>query len=436
MVSLGRDRYVWVLGGTGVDMAEPQYEDPVTPADRAASRRDERSSVWWRRTRYPAFALSRFISQAGDMAAITALTVHVYAITDSGFAVGALFVARVLPRILGLLAGAVGDRTELRRLMIACDLVCGIVFLGIAVVDPGYLALLVLVFVAECAATVALPASRTMIGRVVPDEHRTAANGLLLAAVAVGFVGGSALGGLAAAAWDYRWALVANAGSFVISALLLTRLPTATPVPRTTPSAGFLADAVAGLSVLRADRWVTTVTIGMVGIAFAASIDRPAMIVLVEEDLRSSGLGYGLALGGIALGALVVSLAALRSKMLNGRSMAVFSLGVVVQAAGHLAMGVSPVVAVLVAAAVVAGIGNGMESVCGNSLLQRSTPQESLGVVMGVVLSGSFLANALGSVVGGAAVGLLGAQWTFVVAAAVMMACAVPVLRRSRREPG
>ncbi|MDQ3786951.1 MAG: MFS transporter [Actinomycetota bacterium] len=404
-------------------------------ADRTTSQSDERSSVWWRRTRFPAFAVSRFISQAGDMAAITALTVHVYAITDSGLAVGALFVARVLPRILGLFAGAIGDRTELRRLMIACDLVCGVVFLGIAIADPGYLPLLALVFVAECATTVALPASRTMIGRVVPDEHRTAANGLLLAAMSVGFAGGSALGGLAAAAWDYRWALVANAGSFVISALLLACLPAAAPAPRTTPSSGFLADTVAGLSVLRTNRGVAAVTIGIVGIAFAASIDRPAMIVLVEEDLHASGLGYGLALGGIALGGLVVSLAALRSKTLSTKAMAVFSLGVVVQAAGHLAMGLSPVVAVLVATAVIAGAGNGMESVCGNSLLQRGTPPESLGVIMGVVLSGSFLANAIGSVVGGAAVELLGARWTFVVAAAVMVACAVPVLRRGGREP-
>lgn len=99
-------------------------------------------------------------------------------------------------------------------------------------------------------------------------------------------------------------------------------MPAAAPVPRTTPSAGFVADVVAGLSVLRADRSVGAVTIGMVGIAFAASIDRPAMILLVEEELRSSGLGYGL-----ALGALVVSLAALRSKTSSARAMAMFSLG-------------------------------------------------------------------------------------------------------------
>lgn len=407
----------------------------MTQVDHTSGERDGRSSAWWQHTRYPAFVVSRLISQTGDMAAVTALTVHVYAITESGFAVGALFLVQVLPRILGLFAGAVGDRAELRRLMIVCDIVCGLVFLGIAMVNPGYLALLALVFVAECAATVSLPASRTMIGRVLPDEHRTAANGLLMAATAVGFAGGSALGGLAAAAWDYRWALAVNAASFVISALLLTRLPAAAPVPPSTPSAGFLAETIAGLSVLRTNHEVAAVIIGMVGIAFAASVDRPAVIVLVEENLRSSGLAYGLALGGIALGTLAVSLAALRSRTFSGQAMTVFSLGVLVQAAGHLVMGLAPVVAVLVAAALIAGIGNGMESVWGYTLLQRSTPQESLGVLMGLVLSGSFLATALGSVVGGVMVDLITARWTFVVAAAVMVACAIPVLRRGGREP-
>jgi hypothetical protein len=54
---------------------------------------------------------------------------------------------------------------------------------------------------------------------------------------------------------------------------------------------------------------------------------------------------------------------------------------------------------------------------------------------MGVVLSGSFLANAIGSAIGGVAVELVGARWTFGLAVAVMVACAVPVLRRAGRVP-
>lgn len=392
-------------------------------------------AVWWRRTRFPLYVLSRFFSQTGEMAAVTALTVHVYATTESGLAVGTLFLVRVLPRVLGLFAGALGDRTELRRLMIVCDVAAAAVFLAIAATGPGYLVLLVLVFVAECAATVALPASRTMIGRVVPDEHRTAANGLLLGAVSVGFAVGSALGGLTAAAWDYRWALAANAAALLLSALMLLRLPAAAPAPQAV-ARSYRAETVAGLAVLRTDRWVAAVTIGMVGVAFAASVDRPAVIVLVEQDLESSGLGYGLTLGGIALGGFVVSLAALRSTTLHARAMAMFCLGVLVQAVAHLLMGLSPAIALLIASGVVAGLGNGMESVCGNTLIQRGAPTGSLGVVMGVVLSGSFLAHALGSAVGGISVDVLGARWTFVAAAVVMVTCAVPMLRQAASRPG
>lgn len=52
---------------------------------------------------------------------------------------------------------------------------------------------------------------------------------------------------------------------------------------------------------------------------------------------------------------------------------------------------------------------------------------------MGVVLSGSFLAGALGSAIGGTAVDLLGARWT--VAAAVMVACAAPRRTRTQLRP-
>jgi hypothetical protein len=41
---------------------------------------------WWRASRYPVFVASRLISQSGDMAAVAALTVHVYATRACGMA--------------------------------------------------------------------------------------------------------------------------------------------------------------------------------------------------------------------------------------------------------------------------------------------------------------------------------------------------------------
>jgi MFS family permease len=388
---------------------------------------------WWRAGRYPVFVASRLISQSGDMAAVAALTVHVYATSRSAVAVGALFVVRVLPRILGLFAGAVGDRMELRRLLIICDVGCGALFLAIALIDAGYLALLALVFFAECSATVAMPATRTMIGRTVPRDHLASANAMLFGAITIGFAAGSALGGLVAGQLDYRWALVGNVVSFLVSASLVALLPVAVPESKSCTS-GFIAETFAGLKALRTDPNLLSVFIGFVGVSLATAVGRPALIVLVRDNLHAPSLWYGFALGGLALGALAASLSAMRHKRIDAKATMLFRIGIFAQAAGQLAVGLSPVVAVLMLGTLVVGYGTGLGAVYGNTLVQRGSPKESLGVLTGLLVSGSFLADVLGSAVGGIAVELITARCTFVVAATAMLLCGLFNLARQERN--
>jgi MFS family permease len=155
--------------------------------------------------------------------------------------------------------------------------------------------------------------------------------------------------------------------------------------------------------------------------------------VLVRENLNAAPVWYGLALGGVAIGALAASLGAMRYRGVNAKALAFFSAGIFAQAAGHLTMGLSSVVVVLVLGALVAGFGNGLESICGNTLLQGNAPKESLGVLMGLLLSASFLADAVGSVVGGVVVEAITAPGTFVAATAVMLACGLIGLAPRRR---
>lgn len=398
-----------------------------------AEREGVAPAKWWRQIRYPYFVASRTLSITGDMAAVAAITVHIYTITGSGLAVGAFFLVRMLPRALAPFAGAIGDRVELRRLLVLCDVVCCAVFLAIAVTGPPYAILLCLVFVAESAATIALPATRTMIGRTVPAEKLTAANGLLMAITSLGFGGGAALGALAAATWDYRWALAGNALSFAISALLLSRLRRAEPEPRPAGQS-FLAETRTGLAAIRANPALPPVVIGLVAVAFAASLDRVALVVIVVEQLRALTIWYGITLGAISVGVLAASLTAARWRRVDRGADAFFRAGLFAQAAGHLTMGVAPAPPVLLAGGLTAGVGNGLETVCGTTLLQRTVDRKSLGVVMGVVLSWSFLAGAIGSQLGGTLVDLVGARWTFAAAAAIIAGCAVFAWRR--RTPG
>ena len=81
---------------------------------------------WW----------ARAISLVGDGSAAVALLLYAADGDDAGAAVGLLLVAQSLPRFLGPLAGALADRTEQRRLMVAMDLGQAAAFAVLAVTLP------------------------------------------------------------------------------------------------------------------------------------------------------------------------------------------------------------------------------------------------------------------------------------------------------------
>jgi predicted MFS family arabinose efflux permease len=217
-------------------------------------------------------------------------------------------------------------------------------------------------------------------------------------------------------------ALIGNVVSFLVSASLAAFLPATTPEPKSRIT-GFVAETFAALKAVRANTRLLSVFIMYVGISLAAAMARPALIVLVRDNLHAPNLWYGSALGGIALGSLAASLSALRYRRMNANAVTLFRVGIFVMAAGHLATGLSPVVVVLMLGTLVVGYGNGLATVYGNTLVQQDSPKDSLGVITSLLISGSYLAEAIGSAVGGIAVELIAAPGTFVVAATAMLLC-------------
>jgi MFS family permease len=370
----------------------------------------------------PFFVASRGISVLGDMAALSALSVSIYQSTGSATMVGGLFVARVLPRLFGPLAGALSDRLPLKVLLVGCDVAAGSVFVVIALIQPPYWGLLALVLVAESVATVAMPGARTWVAQNVPKDRLAVANGTVSSAVAIGFATGAALGGASVGLFGYRYALLINAATFTVSALLMANTKA---VGRTSAAAaGLLATTVKGLQTLVSDARLWVVCIGLVGVAFAASIDRPAVVALTQDNLHAGGTGYGVVLGAVSIGALVAALSMGRVRRLQP-SRRLFVISIVGQAVGHLALGLSMFLAVAVVAALVMGTGNGVENVAGATLLQRDADPAAVGAVLGAVMSATFIADAIGSVIGGVLVDRLGARPVFVISAVLMAVCAV-----------
>ena len=84
-------------------------------------RRGPETSRWLLR-RESGFArlwAAKAVSHVGDGTAVVALVVYVQQTQGRGVAVSALLLAGTLPALLGPLAGALVDRVEQRRLMLA-----------------------------------------------------------------------------------------------------------------------------------------------------------------------------------------------------------------------------------------------------------------------------------------------------------------------------
>ncbi|MGW0094916.1 MFS transporter [Streptomyces sp. NPDC003328] len=386
--------------------------------------------AWWRLNRFPLFVAARTLSIVGDFAAAAALTIHLYQATQSGLAISGFFAARIAPRLLGPIGGALADRWNPPTLLIFCDVAACVFYLTIAWLQPGYFVLLGMVLLAETAATVSAPAARTMIAKSVPAEHRSKANAVLMMIATVSMTSGSGVGGIVSAL-GYRYALIINAGTFVASAFLLSLIPLRS-VSRAAEAqqSNLVNSALTGVRALLKDRELSLIAFATAGTAFAVAVDRPALIVLVGKSFHGGSSTYGFVLGTMSLGGLLAATLALKSKRLAA-SLRLFGSAVTLLAIGHLTISASFTLAVLFAAALTAGIAGSLRDISGTTLLQRFRSTKSLGVVMGTVMSGTFLADASGSLAGGLLIDTIGPRLTYLVGGSMMLTIAVLTLWHS-----
>ncbi len=180
-----------------------------------------RGSVGFRR-----LWVARSVSFLGDSLGLVALLLYVEESTGAALAVALLLLAGdFTPGLFGAFAGTVGDRFDLRRVMVVCDVLQGALVLAMAVALPPLPLLLVLVAVRSLVAQVFQASSRSAVPALVKDEDLETANSTLGA----GTNGLEAIGPLVAAGLflvtDVRGILLIDAATFLVSALVLSGLP-------------------------------------------------------------------------------------------------------------------------------------------------------------------------------------------------------------------
>ncbi|MFL5980576.1 MAG: MFS transporter [Gaiellaceae bacterium] len=383
------------------------------------------------------------LSWAGTVCAywIFIVTLGLYAYDRGGAAaVGLVGLLRVLPSVVAAPFGAVlGDRFPRERVVVAINVARSITI--VAAAAAAY-------FAAPAAVVYALASLMGLLQSVFrptqsallpvlarTPEELTAANSVLTTIESIGIFVGPAIGGLLLAQAGTDTVFAITGVIFLAAALVLVGVSGdsgAASVRRKS----FVSEAFAGFGTVARDSRLRLL-IGLYGLqTLVAGAVNVLIVVLALEtlDLGKAGIGFlnsAVGIGGLVGGVAAVGLA------VRPRLASAFAAGLVLAGLPIAAIGVLPHTAAALGLLALAGLGTTIVDVAGVTLLQRSTPDEVLTRVMGVVQSVFVGTLGLGAVLAPALIDVVGERWTLAVVGTPVVVAAIlawPRLRRLDRD--
>lgn len=196
----------------------------------------------------------QIVSHLGDALFLSVIFFVAMDVTGSKATSGVLSGMNFLPAlVLGLFAGALVDRTDRRRVMIAADLVRAVAVASIPALHAfgalGGATLGVAVFVLAAGSTLFNPAFKALVPQIAPGTHLVRAASAFQVAEYAALVAGPFVASLAIPRVGTMPLLAIDAATFLASALFVALLPAVGPWPRPVPAAPRLrviTDAFAG----------------------------------------------------------------------------------------------------------------------------------------------------------------------------------------------
>jgi MFS family permease len=168
--------------------------------------------------------LGQVVSQMGDWFDTIAVYTIALRLTGSGRSVALIMVARFLPSVvMGPLSGVVADRFSRRSIMIAADLLRGVVVLGFLLVRrPDQMWLVYVLTVLQLAFSAFFePAKTAAIPSIVSDRELVPANAIASVTWSAMLTLGAAIGGFVAGWFGTDVAFILDSLTFVASAMLI-----------------------------------------------------------------------------------------------------------------------------------------------------------------------------------------------------------------------
>jgi MFS family permease len=351
-------------------------------------------------------------SSLGTLLATVALVIDVKDRTNSGPWVGALMFVEFLPAVaVGLFFGPYLDRLPRRGLMVVSDLVRSAVFCTLPFAGSAG-TIVALAGVAGFTTGFFRPAVYAGLPNLVSESDLARANSLIQTSENVSWTLAPVLGGALVAVSSPDTAYWVNAASFLLSALLLVRIPGEKLQGALAVSRGYLRDLAEGFRRVVHTRPLLTVLVVWTLTLGAVAASNTAQIFLAKNTFNAGDFGYGLIFGCIGLGLAIGSFAA--GTWVERRSVGmVYAASIALIAVGIAAAGAMPNVWLALPGFVLSGIGNGSAVVCNSLLVQRGASDDVRGRVFTVIMSVNYAVYGVGVLVAGPLTDSYGPRWVY-----------------------
>lgn len=371
--------------------------------------------------------LGNTLAYVGTQLTLVAVSLEVFALTGSSFAVGLLGLAALVPLVVaGLYGGAIADRHDRRRVALTSSAVMWLTTVGIAAQAWAGLesvpVLYALVALHSGASGINQPTRGAIIPALVGLPLVPAANALNMMTFSVALMVGPMLGGVLVAAVGYAWTYSIDVVTFLAALYAVWRLPSLPPQRAAAASGarGGLASVVEGLRFLGSRPNLRMTFLADI-VAMTTAFPRALLPAIGAVVLGGGEAAVGVLLAAMAAGAFLAGLFSAPFTRLHAQGWGVYvsilvwgaavaAFGGVVWWAQSLPDGDPRLTLAFALAALCMAVGGAADSLSGvfrGSILQSATPDHLRGRLQGVfvvvVAGGPRLGELL---TGGASVGL------------------------------
>jgi MFS family permease len=407
-------------------MTEPTAPVPLNTAGLDEEAADTTPALWRDRTFLAVWSAST-ISIFGSLITRTALPFAAILVLGAGpLEISALRSAELIAAlIVGLIAGAWVDRLRRRPIMIWADLGRAALLVSIPIAFVfnvlGLLQLIVVAFAAAILSTFFDVADRSYLPSIVSPRRLVAANSALTASASVAEFTSFGIGGFLIKIFSAPIAILIDAVSFVVSAILLATIRRKEPAPK--PAADrepVLSEIRDGMRIVARSPVLRALALAHGGTHILWGIFGTSYLLFAtyELDLDPAAIGVIAGVGGF--GSLIGSFAApiMVRRFGIGRSIL---LGMVGFTIGNALIPLAPGHAALLGAAFLIGqqlIGDSFATVyeiVGISLTQASVGERVMGRVNATIGTFTTLLTLAGALGGGVIAEVFGLRTAFAV---------------------